>query len=149
MCAGAAVEASEELEPHYFAEVPPRGSPIVEASGRAVAAARITEELAHADSEMLQKSLARINAEMQTIEAGRTLLFATEKAEFDAEARAAREHKKAGTFGYQVLNDAGTEAVKIVDDTGNDLVVDALIAHEVVDDDPPLPAWARKGKVGH
>jgi hypothetical protein len=66
----------------------------------------------------------------------------------DAATRAARENKKIDTFGYQVLNDSGTHVGYIVNEAGNHLPAKAVYSYEVVDDDPPLPAWAKKGKVG-
>lgn len=111
------------------------------------AAARIKDEQILVDSEMLQKSLARINSELQTIEAERTLLLFAEKAEAEAAKRAASEYAKVGTFGYQVWNDAGTRLTKLVDEAGNDLPEKAVYSYEVVDDDPPLPEWAENGKL--
>lgn len=114
-----------------------------------VAAARIREQQATADSEALQESVARITADLQKIDDERTPLLSAEEAVADAAARAAREHKKVGTFGYQVLNDAGTHVGYIVDEAGNYLPAKAVYSYEVVDDDPPLPAWANKGRIGH
>lgn len=107
------------------------------------AAAQIKVEQAHADSEMLQKSIARITVEQEKIDAARTLLLADE----EDTARAASQHEKAGTFGYQVLNDAGTHVGYIVDEAGNHLPANAVYSYEVVDDDPALPVWAAKGKI--
>jgi len=57
------------------------------------------------------------------------------------------KHKRVNTFGYQAFNDAGTEVVKIVDESGTDLPTKAVYAFEVVETDPPLPQWAKKKKV--
>ena len=57
-------------------------------------------------------------------------------------------HRKVGTFGYQVLNAVGSEVLNIVDKSGKDLPAKAVYAFEVVDDDPALPAWAKKAKAG-
>ena len=100
-------------------------------------------EQAQVESEMLQKSLARVNAELATIDAEWTQLLSAEKAEADAATRAASEYVKAGTFGYQVWNDAGTHLTKLVDEAGNDLPGIASYSYEVVDDNPPLPSWAK------
>ena len=113
-----------------------------------VAAARINEQQAHANTEALQKALGRISAELQKIDDERTPLLSAEEAVADAAARAAREHKKIGTFGYQVLNDAGTNVEYIVDEAGNYLPPKAVYSYEVVDDNPPLPQWAKEGKFG-
>jgi hypothetical protein len=113
-----------------------------------VAAARIKEQREHANSEALQKALGRISAELQKIDDERTPLLFAEEAVADAAARAAREHKKIGTFGYQVLNDPGTHVGYIVDEAGHYLPPKAVYSYEVVDDDPPLPSWAKKGKIG-
>jgi len=81
-----------------------------------VAPASIKEQVAHADSEALQKAHARITADLQNIVVVRTLLLADE----DDAARTVGEHKKVGTFGYQVWNDEGTQLTKLLDETGND-----------------------------
>jgi hypothetical protein len=59
---------------------------------------------------------------------------------------AAREHEKVGTFGYRMLNEEPTHVEKIVDEAGNYLPPAA--SYEVVYNDLPLPAWAKKGKLG-
>lgn len=113
------------------------------------AAAQINEQQIHADSETLQKSRVRINADLQKIDAERTALLSAEEAEANAAARAARAHKKVGTFGYQVLNEIGTVVEKLVDEAGNGLPAEAVFSYEVFDHHPPLPAWAEKEKIGH
>jgi hypothetical protein len=114
-----------------------------------VAAARIKDEQAHADNELLQDSLARITADLEKIDAERTLLLSIEEAAAEAETRAARKHKKAGTFGYQVLNETGNGVAMILDEAGDYLPAQALYRYEVVDENPPLPEWAKKGTFGH
>ena len=57
----------------------------------------------------------------------------------EAETRAAREHNKTGTFGYQVLNGSGTHVGYVVDEAGNRLPGKAVYSHEVVDQNPLLP----------
>ena len=114
-----------------------------------VAAARIKGEQAHADNEMLQNSLAEITADRAKIDAERTLLLSIEEAAAEAETLAARKHKKAGTFGYQVLNETGNGVAMILDEAGDYLPAQAVYRYEVVDTDPPLPAWAKEGKFGH
>ena len=114
-----------------------------------VAAARIKGEQAHADSEMLKNSLAGINADLEKIDAERTLLLCIEEAAAEAETLAATKHKKAGTFGYQVLNETGNGVAMILDEAGDYLPPQALYRYEVVDENPPLPEWAKKGKFGH
>lgn len=118
-------------------------------SALSAAVAHIKEQEINANIETLQKSLARIAADVQKIDDERTLLLSAEEAAVEAEARAASKHEKAGTFGYQVFNDAGTHVTKIVDEAGNDLPAQAVFSYEVVDDHPPLPAWAKQGQTKH
>ena len=94
--------------------------------------------------QLLERSLARINDDLQTIEAQRTFLLSAEQAKAEAEMRAATTHQKVGTFGYQVFNKAGTYVAMVVDEAGAYLPVKALYTYEVVDEDPPLPEWAKK-----
>ena len=103
-------------------------------------AADLAAHRAHADSVWLQNSLARITVELQRVEAERTLLLTTEAAERN-DASNAREHKRVGTFGYQILDDAGIRVIRVVDEGGNDLPETAVYFYEVVDF-PALPAWA-------
>ena len=112
------------------------------------AALRVRQKQAMADSEVLKMQFAAITTEIDSIHAVRQPLIDAEAAAVEQAQAALLQHKKAGTFGYQVLNDAGTEVVKIVDEAGNDLPATAVYSYEVVDDDPPLPAWAKKGKTG-
>ena len=113
------------------------------------AAATIKAEQAQADSEVLQKSLARIAADLRKIDAQRTFLLSAEEADAEAETRAATQHERVGTFGYQVFNKAGTYVALIVDEAGEYLAPQAVYAYEVVDENPPRPAWAKDGKFGH
>ena len=112
------------------------------------AATQMKLEQAHANSKMLQKSLARITADLEKIEAARTSLLSAEKAVADAETRAALEHRKVGTFGYQVFNKGGTYVALIVDEVGEYLPSQAVYSYELVDENPPLPQWAKDGKFG-
>jgi hypothetical protein len=114
----------------------------------AATAARIRNEHAHGNHKADQESLAGIAADRSSLESGRMALVSAEKAAADAETRAARAHKKAGTFGYQVLHDAGTHVAMVVDEAGDYLPIKAVYSYEVVDENPPLPEWAKKGKVG-
>jgi hypothetical protein len=118
-------------------------------SALSAAAARIREEQAHADTKMLQKSLARIIDELKKIDATRTSLLSAEEAEFKAATRAEDENERVGTFGYQVFNKAETYIAMIVDEAGNYLPAKAVYTYEVVDENPPAPAWAQDGKFGH
>ncbi len=118
-------------------------------SALSAAVAHIKEREVNANIEALQKSLARIAADVQKIDDERTLLLSAEEAAAEAEVRAAGKHAKAGTFGYQVLDDAGTHVTKIVDDAGNDLPAQAVFSYEVVDDRPPLPVWAKIRQTRH
>ena len=118
-------------------------------SALSAAVAQIKEQEVNANIEALQKALARIAADVQKIDDERTLLLSAEEAAAEAEARAASQHERAGTFGYQVFNDAGTHVIKLVDEAGNDLPTQAVFSYEVVDDHPPLPAWAKKVSTRH
>ena len=104
-------------------------------------AADIAVERAHADSDVLRKALAGINADLQKVEAERMLLLFAEAAERNV--GEAHDRKKVGTFGYQILDDTGTRVIKVVDEGGNDLPETAVYSYEVVDV-PALPAWAMK-----
>lgn len=118
-------------------------------SSLSAAAARIRDERTATDRDMCQTRLDRIRAERETLDAERIALLSAEKATADAETRAARAHKKCGTFGYQILNKAGTYVAMVVDESGEYLPRQAVYSYEVVDDDPPLPEWAKKGTFGH
>ncbi len=109
-------------------------------------AARIKYKHAEGNAKEDQKSLAGIAADRDSLDAGRMALLAAEKAAADAEERAARGHKKVGTFGYQILNEAGNRIAMVVDEAGEYLPVQALYSFEVVDENPPLPAWAKEGR---
>ncbi|HWH47510.1 MAG TPA: hypothetical protein VN664_06905 [Burkholderiales bacterium] len=108
------------------------------------AAAQIKKEQAEADSEALQSALARVTADLEKIDAERTLLLSQERAAAEAETRAAKEHERTGTLGYRVLSDAGNHVTRIVDEFGNDLPETAVYTFEVVDPDPPRPDWAKQ-----
>ena len=119
---------------------------ITRLSALSAAAVHMKEEQAHGDSKILRSALARVAADLEKIDAERALLLSVERAETEAGTREAREHKKAGTFGYRVFSDAGNQIPKIVDESGNDLPPDAVYTFEEVDTDPPLPEWAKDGK---
>lgn len=110
------------------------------------AALRVRQKQAMADSEVLNMQFAAITTELDSIHAVRQPLIDAEVVAVEQAQAGLLWHKKVGTFGYQVLNDAGTEAVKIVDESGNDLPAQAVYAFEIVDPDPPLPEWAKKGR---
>lgn len=109
------------------------------------AATRLSNRQAVADSEALQKEIAAITAEVQTIDADRTALLSVEDAAADAATRKAHKHKKVGTLGYQVWDNV--RAHLMVDEAGKDLPAQAVFSYEVIDDDPPLPAWAKDGRI--
>ena len=112
------------------------------------AALRVRQQRATADSEILKMELVALTTELQNIDAVRQPLIDAEVAEIERAQAALLKHKKVGTFGYQVFNDAGTEVAKIVDESGNDLPAKAVFAYEIVDTYPLLPQWANRGKVG-
>ena len=95
-----------------------------------------------------QKSLAGIAADRDSLETGRRALLSSEEAASAAEIAAARAHKQVGTFGYQVLDETGSRVAMVVDEAGDYLPAQALYTYEVVDENPPPPEWAKKGKVG-
>lgn len=112
------------------------------------AALRVRQQQATADSEVLKMEFAAITTELSNIHTARQPFIDAEVAEVEQGQAALLQHKKVGTFGYQVLNDAGTHVGYIVDEDGNHLPAKAVYAFEVVDTDPPLPEWAKKGKFG-
>ncbi len=114
-----------------------------------VEAARINDRQVWTDSGELKNKAAAIAAETQKIDEERLSLLSAEEAERNVATRVASAHKKVGTFGYQVFNKAGTYIAMIVDEAGDFLPVQALFSYEVVDDNPPLPQWAKDGKVRH
>ena len=89
-----------------------------------------------------------INEDLQTIEAPRTFLLSAEETAARAETRAATDHPKVGTFGYQVLDETRNRNAMVVDEAGDYLPAQALFTFGVVDEDPPLPQWAKDGKFG-
>ena len=111
-------------------------------------AAQIKEEQARSDSEALQSALAKVIADLEKIDAERTLLLSLERAAAAAETRAAKEHQRTGTFGYRVLSDAGNEVTRTVDESGSNLPEAAVYTFAVVDPDPPLPDWAKQERPG-
>ena len=113
-----------------------------------VEAARINDRQVWTDNGELKKKAAAIAAEMQKVDVERLSLLSAEQAERNVATRAASEHKKVGTFGYQVFNKAGTYVAMIVDEAGDYLPVEAVYSYALADDNPPLPEWAKKGKVG-
>jgi hypothetical protein len=111
-------------------------------------AARINDRQMWTDTSALKKKAEAIAAEMHEIDAERASLLSAEQAERNVATRAASEHKKVGTFGYQVFNKAGTHIAMIVDEAGDYPAIQAVFSYVVVDDNPPLPEWAKKGEVG-
>ena len=106
------------------------------------AALRVRQQQATADSEALRKEFTAITTELTKINAARQPLLSVEDAARNIDTGEARGHKKVGTFGYQVFDEAGTEVTRIVDEDGHDLPAEAVYSYEVVDDKPPLPEWA-------
>ncbi|HKQ22973.1 MAG TPA: hypothetical protein VJT81_00845 [Burkholderiales bacterium] len=112
-------------------------------------AAHIREEQAHGKIEAEQDALVGIAADIEEIEGERALLVAAKEATVEAAARGANEHERTGSFGYQVLSGPDDRVTMIVDENGDYLPISAVYTYEVVDENPPLPMWGRKGKVGH
>ena len=110
-------------------------------------AAWIKKERANGNLEADQKTLTRIAADQDQLDVARATLVAAEKAAVAAEQRAAHTHRNVGTFGYEVVNSNGHVAM-IVDEAGDNLPIEAVYTHDLVDDNPPLPEWAKTGKVG-
>lgn len=46
-----------------------------------------------------------------------------------------------GTLGYQEIDSARMEVVRLLDESGNPFPADAVFGYEVVDADPPMPNW--------
>jgi len=100
-----------------------------------------------ADSSTLKEKAAAIAAEAQKIEMERSSLLCAEQAEHQIAARAAGVHGKVGTFGYQVFDKTGTYIAMVVDEAGDYLPTQAVFSYDIADENPPMPAWAKKGKV--
>lgn len=108
------------------------------------AIADMKEKQAIIPSEALQKTLDTAVTDLETIDGERTTLLAVEKRAADGVMREARNHKRVGTFGYQIFNDASTLVKALVDEAGNGLLPEkAVYSFEIVDHHPPLPAWAK------
>jgi hypothetical protein len=60
----------------------------------------------------------------------------------EAHTKAAFTHAKVGTYGYQEIETQKNEVVRLLDEAGNTFPADAVFGYEVVDDNPPPPAWA-------
>ena len=110
------------------------------------AAADIKKQQAHADTEVLQSALARVTADLAKIDAEHRWLLYVERAAAEAETRAAKKHKKAGTLGYRVFGAGGNQVTRTVDESGNDVPANAIYTFEVVDTDPSVPEWAKQGR---
>lgn len=110
-------------------------------------AARVQEVRSKADSETLRMQFTALTTELGNINVQRQPIIDAKATAIERAQTAMLVHPMVGTFGYQVLNDAGTEVMKIVDAAGNDLPEKAVYAYEVADNRPPLPAWAGKGKI--
>ncbi len=110
------------------------------------AAARVKAD--RSPGESLKNLLGRIAAELRNINADRKFLLSAEKAAAEAEAHAASKHARAGTVGYLIMDGVGVSAAMVVDEAGDYLPEEAAYSFEVVDDNPPLPEWAKRGKVG-
>lgn len=63
------------------------------------------------------------------------------KAASELHGKKAKAHKMVGTFGYQEIDTARMEAVRLLDDAGNPFPPDAVFGYEVVDANPPRPKW--------
>jgi hypothetical protein len=112
------------------------------------AAARVQELRSKADSEALRMEFTALTTELANINAQRQPIIDAETVAAQGAQVAMLNHTMVGTFGYQVWNDAGTGVVKIVDDAGNDLPVEAVFSYDIVDDNPTPPAWLKKGRLG-
>lgn len=93
--------------------------------------------------------LATLAKELAGVFASRKVILGGEELAAADAADKARNHKRAGTFGYQVISDDG-RVEKVVDDKGQDLPAGCHYGSEVVEVDPSLPAWAKtKAKIAH
>lgn len=81
------------------------------------------------------------NPELAQVSADRTALHDGEESLAKAAIAASLMHSRVGSFGYQEINDEGTEMVSIRDEAGNLFPATALYEYEIVDRDPPMPKW--------
>lgn len=51
------------------------------------------------------------------------------------------DHAMVGTFGYQEIDSATMTVVRLLDESGQPYPRDAIFGYEVVDVEPPMPAW--------
>lgn len=63
------------------------------------------------------------------------------KAASELHGKKAKAHKMVGTFGYQEIDPARMEVVRLLDDAGQPFPTDAVFGYEVVDAEPPMPKW--------
>lgn len=95
------------------------------------------ESQAPADLEKAESAKARARALASSI------ITAREKVGIVSEAhgKKAKAHKMVGTFGYQEVDPARMEVVRLLDEAGNPFPADAVFGYEVVDAEPPMPTW--------
>jgi hypothetical protein len=94
-----------------------------------------------ADSEALKAEHLAIATELDNLVATQRGALATQKALGQEALAGMKAHPMTARFGYQVLNDAGTEVLMLVDEAGEALPEGAVYGYEIVDQDPPSPAW--------
>ncbi len=92
------------------------------------AAEDIVAQQVHADSEVLQNTLAGITEALHNIATARTAFLCAERIS------EASKHPRVGTLGYQVCNDAGTDVRRVIDEAGIDLPETAVFSYEIVED---------------
>lgn len=94
-----------------------------------------------ADSGQLRERLAGSVMEADNIFVARKAALAALQAAGEATVEAMKSHARVGTFGYQVIDESVMEVVKLVDEAGGDLPAGAVYGYEIVDTNPPAPAW--------
>lgn len=93
-------------------------------------------------SDLRTTRLSEIGAELDiALARKRALIQERDREARDAHDRA-RTHPRAGTFGYQIIDEHIGEVMAIVDEAGDPLPVNAVHEHEIIDTDPPVPTWA-------
>lgn len=106
----------------------------------------VRADLAHAEALLtrvksvdLADRMAQHVMELDNLHVARKAALAAEAAAGNAVQSAMRAHPMVGSFGYQVLNDAATQVVDLVDATGAALPAGAVYGYALVDGEPATP----------
>jgi len=98
-----------------------------------------------ADTQPLRDRRTALAIELDAALRARRAALSAEHSAGEVVRLAMKAHPKVGSDGYQVLNDEGTEMLRVVDAAGKDLPASAVYGYEIIDQAPPLPAWATAG----